>query len=540
MVVQNSVSHVILFHNGTILTLEQSRPRAEALLVRDGAVAEVGGPSMVDAAGEDVTTVDLAGATVVPGFVDAHNHFSFTAFEPEMIDCSTPPLASLSEVFEQIADHCSRAPAGAWVRGWGFHASQISEGRNPTRRELDEVAPRNPFVLLDVSFHACYANSAALGESGISRDTRDPRVGSIERDQNGEPTGTLLEAAMDPLQRISWLDYLNRDPALSLELVERQCHRFLALGITTVCDALVLPEAAALYDRAQQESRLKLSVSQLHGGEGFFAPPNPDRVSTDPDAGDRRALSGGMLKVFMDPSYPSPAIDRASGCGCMERLGASCYAPEEIKDLATSAAKRGLGLAVHCGGNRAVEQALDAFEAVRAAPGNGSLTLRIEHSFIGARGQARRFAELGVQLVTQPGLAAEYGHFFAGMRGDDRENLVLFPVRSMLDAGVAVAASSDYPCGGGLDPLAIMSAAVERRRADGVPIDPEEAVDREAALRMFTQWAAAACGRWPIEGSLAPGKRANLVVLDRDPLRCDPATVSVEQTWVDGELRWSA
>lgn len=529
---------VTLFHNGTVLTLEPSRPRGEALLIRDGKVVEVGGPRLVEEIGEDVNLVDLARATIVPGFVDAHNHFSFSAFEPEMVDCSTPPLESLQEVLGRIAAHCSQAPAGAWVRGWGYHASQVSEHRNPTRRELDEAAPQNPLVLIDVSFHACYTNSDALLQAGISRDTPDPSVGSIERDKAGVPTGTLLEMAMDLPQRLSWLEYLERDPALALELIERQCHRFLALGITSVCDALVLPEAAALYERASREGRLPLSVSQLHGGDSFFAPPRPDRDDVDLHGGDGVTLTGGMLKAFMDPSYPSPAIDRRRGCGRIERAGATYYAPEEIVALAKRAAERRLGLAIHCGGNRAVAQALDAFETVRASRAGSALTLRIEHSFVGERGQADRLAELGVQLVTQPGLAAEYGHVFAALRGDDRRDLVLFPVRTMLDAGVAVAGSSDYPCGGGLDPLRIMSAAVERRQPDGTPVDSEEAIDREGALRMCTLGAARACGREAIEGSLAPGKRANLVVLDRDPLDADPATASVLETWVDGERRW--
>jgi predicted amidohydrolase YtcJ len=531
---------VLLFHNGTVITLDGESGLAKAVLVREGRVAEVGGPELVERVGGTASSIDLAGRVVVPGFIDAHNHFSFSAFQPDMVDCSTPPLESLEEVLVNVARHCEGVPADVWVRGWGFHSSQVREGRNPTRRELDEVAPENPVVLVDVSFHACYVNSRALELTGLSRHTPDPPGGSIGRERSGEPNGTLLESASDLPQRDSWLEYIARDRDRALDLVERQCRRFLALGITTVADALVLPPAADLYRRAKRAGRLLLSVTQLHGGETFFDPPRPDRRDVDLHAGDGDLLHGGIVKIFMDGAYPSPAIDRWHEDGCVTSAGVTNYTPEELTGLVLLAADNDLDIAIHCSGNRAVEQALDSLATVRRRHPAKDTTLRIEHSFIGRHGQAERFADLGVHLVSQPGLARAYGHVFAGLRGEGQSDLTLFPARSMLDAGVVVAGSSDYPCGGGLAPLSAMSAAVERRLADGEPIDPEEAVDREDALRMYTVNAARACNRETIEGSITPGKRANLVVLDRSPLESDPRAVTVLQTWVDGELRYSA
>jgi predicted amidohydrolase YtcJ len=527
----------VVFHNGTAVTMDETMPTAEAVLIRDGRVAEVGGPDLKGPQGARV--VDLGGRTLVPGFIDAHNHFSFSAFEPEMIDCSTPPLESLGQVLDEVARRCATIPDGVWVRAWGFHSSQVRERRNPTRRELDEAAPANPFVLLDVSFHACYVNSVALRTTGISRNTPDPPLGSIERDSSGEPTGTLRESACDLPQRDSWLAYAAREPDLAVELIERQCGRFLALGITGVGDALVTPQAADLYARAHRAARLPISISQLHGGDTFFGRPKPDRGDVDLHQDDP-ALRGGMIKMFMDASYPSPAIDRFATDDSVESLGMTCFTPEEATQLALLAADNDLGIAIHCGGNRAVDHALEAFAAVRRRHPSKDITLRVEHAFVGARDQPGRMSELGVRLVTQPGLAQNYGHLFSAMRGEDQPQLVLFPAAGMVDAGVTVAASSDYPCGGGLAPLEIMSAAVNRRRTDGELIDPDEAVGRERALRMYTLDAARACDRDAIEGSISPGKRANLVVLDRNPSECDPVRTSVVQTWVDGELRYDA
>jgi predicted amidohydrolase YtcJ len=122
---------VILFHNGTVLTLDGEPGLAEALLVREGRVAEVGGPELVERVGDTASSIDLAGGAVVPGFIDAHTHFSFSAFQPEMVDCSTPPLESLEEVLATIASHCAEVPADAWVRGWGFHSMQVRVGTRP-------------------------------------------------------------------------------------------------------------------------------------------------------------------------------------------------------------------------------------------------------------------------------------------------------------------------------------------------------------------------------------------------------------------------
>ena len=484
-----------LFHNGNVLTAEDGRRHATSLLVAGGRVAAVGGDELT---GADARLIDLDGQTVTPGFVDPHTHFSFTAIEPDMVDCSTPPASSLAEVLAALEAGAAAAPDGAWVRGSGFHATQIAEGRAPTRAELDEVAPANPLVLVDVSFHACYVNSAALRLAGIDRDSPDPAGGVVERDAGGEPTGVLLERAIELAQEGSWLEYLRRDPERAVELVGRQCERWLALGITAVGDALVLPAAHDLYARAAAAGRLTIGVTEYHGGASFFAAPDP-------------SSAGGAIKLFADASYPTPAIDRRRPDGRVEELGTLHYSPADLERIVGAAAERDLDVAIHCGGGRAVRAALDAFAAV--ADRASESRFRIEHAFVDDRANAPRYAELGVQLVSQPGLGEAYGALFELWRGDDQPQLVLFPVRSVIDAGGSVASSSDYPCGGGLAPLAIMAAAIERRP----PLEAAEAVDPDTALAMCTRAAAHACHREADEGSLAVGKRANFVVLDRDP-----------------------
>ncbi len=520
--------------------MDPRTPVADHVLVRDGRIAEVGmaGPALASLA-ERAIVVELDGRALAPGFVDPHNHFSFAALEPRMVDCRTPPLESLAEVLDLLRSAAAAAPPAAWVRGWGFHESQVREQRNPTRQELDEACPENPVFVVDASYHAGYANSAALAIAGITRDTPDPPRGAIERDRHGEPTGTLLEAASDLPQSESVRELLRRAPDNGIELLTAAGHRHLALGITAVGDALVTPDGAQLYADAARADALPLTVVRIHGGRTFFAPPRIDAQSAaEIHRAEGPRLRGGAVKIFMDPAYPSPAVDRPCGPGCIEHAGHTNYSAEEVEALVLAAAEADLDVVIHCGGNRAVDHALGAFAAVRRLHGDRDLRLRVEHAFIAHSSQAQRMAELGVSLVSQPGLGAAFGELFDDWRGRHDGTLQLFPVRSMIDAGVRVAASSDNPCGGALDPLAVMRSAVDRRTHAGGEVEPQEAVSPADALRMYTAEAAAACGLEDDCGRIAPGLRADLVVLSCDPTE-SPAALDrarVVAAYVDGRV----
>lgn len=529
----------LLFCGGPVITMDDQIPSADYVLVRNGLVADVGvaGPTLQDIK-DRAAVVDLEGRALAPGFIDAHNHFSFAALEPTMVDCRTPPHESIRSVLEALRGAHEQAPPGAWLRGWGFHASQVQEQRNPTRWELDEISPTNPLFLVDASYHAGYANTAALRLAGIERDTPHPSRGVIERDRRGEATGTLLEAAADLPQHQSVRSLLERSPDRGAGLIAQAGRKHLALGITAIGDALVTPDAARLYAECSSAGTLPLTIVQIHGGVTFFARPClDDRSVSRMHRAEGRMLRAGAVKLFMDPAYPSPAVDRPCGPNCIEHVGETNYSMDEIEALAVAAASADLDIVVHCGGNRAIDYALGAFDAVRRSHGSKDLRLRIEHAFIAHASQAHRMAELGVSLVAQPGLGSAFGSLFRGWRGKDNPSLVLFPVRSMIGEGVSVAASSDNPCGGPLDPLQVMRCAVSRQTHDGLSIEPQEAVTPTQALRMYTIDAAQVCGLGAEQGSISPDKRANLVVLSCDPTRSTASLESarVIETYVDGE-----
>lgn len=531
---------LVLF-NGVIRSMDTADRVGSAVAITGDRIAWVGSSAgLADAVGVGTHALDLGGRTVIPGLIDAHNHFSMAAFEPDQVDCSTPPLDSLRAVLERIAVHAAADASGRWIRGWGYHWSRVRERRNPKRAELDAVCPDNPFVLMDASYHGCFVNSPALERSGIDRHSPPGRCGILVLDEHGEPTGELLESAMNAPESLSWRSYAERAPDRAIALIEQHARRHLALGITAVSDGLVMPSAAALYRAAADAGRLPITVHQMHGGRRFFEPPRLDgsgMASIGDDYADR--LRGGTVKLFMDAVHPSPAIDRPMGGRPDVHTGVNFYSRGEATELVTETVAAGLQVAIHALGNCAVGQSLDACGAVRRTNLGRDAALRIEHFVLANQSQCRQAADLGVVVVTNPGFVDTWGdQYLERWRWDGRPDLKVLPLRTLLDAGVTVAAASDHPCDE-LSPFHGMWAAVARRSWTGETLFPEEAVTPLEALRMYTATAAAASGRAGDEGSIEVGKRANLAVLDRDPTTCsedDLRDVTVLQTYVDGKL----
>ncbi len=525
---------------GNVLTMNEGAPRVEAVGFEKGKIVAAGATAEVSKmVGSDTQVVHLAGRTVIPGFVDPHNHFSFTTFQPVSVDCSVPPHVSINGVLDAIGAAAKSAPPGQWIWGWGFNARAMEGHRRITRKQLDEVAPDNPVTIEDSSVHAAYANTAALRLAGIDRNTPDPDHGQILRDDNGEPDGTLWEEALNSVYNLSLRAHLEQYGDYAVDLVRQNCQRYMAVGITSVGDALVLPEAAEMYRQADTLGKLPFRMHQMLGGDGFFSAPS--RVASG-DTGDGNVsdrLRGGTMKIFMDPVFPSPALIQEHPHGDHEHIGARYYTQEEADIIVLAAHRRGLQVAIHCLGTWSIEQALNAFEAALKAHPASEPRFRIEHYSLPTLEQIRRTASMGVVSVMQPAFV-----YTGAVRGQERaEELgggaLVFPFKTMLAEGVTVAASSDFPCAP-LEPLTGIYAVVTRKTRLGEgPIVPDEAVTPLEALKMYTLNAAYAMNREHEVGSIETGKRADLAVLSHDPTSVDPdfiREISVEQTYVDGEL----
>ena len=529
------------YTHAIVHTVDAQDSTSEAILVRDGRIVAVGTNEQVLALSQPSCEVrDVRGATIIPGFVDPHHHLSHTMLEPVSVDCGFPPHTTFDEVLQTIARAAADLLPGQWLRGYGFTPWALPDEREPSRQELDEAVPANPFFLQDVSCHRGWVNSAALADLGIDEYSPQPWGGVIGKDDAGRPTGALLEAAMNPAQTRSWNDLASRDWDVTIELLNRTMKHLASLGITSICDAAVGPDIAELYRRADRAGALLFTVQQLHTGDDFFARQDPRRTDFVARVHDRESnrLRSGTMKLFADPGFPDgPRITCSHGGHDVHR-GSSWYSAREIRDIVTAADALGIDAAVHAMGNWAVDAVLDAYEAVQRSGADRERLMRIEHAFVAApETQAPRMASLGVDLVAMPGLLWHTGPAFdQGWRGELRDELTVIPIRSMIDAGVRVSFASDAPTGP-ISPVELMWNAVTRASQTGSPIDPDEAVTPAQALRCATINAAHAAGRADETGSLEAGKRADLLLLDRDILACSPdemRAAKVIETVVDG------
>lgn len=509
-----------LIINATVLTMDPTLPVAEALAIRDGRIVAVGSTEEVLWLREgEYELVDLEGKVVLPGFVDAHNHLALGALEGFWADCRTPPLHTIPEIQTALRAAAGKVPTEDWVRGWGYHHSNLVERRYPTRYELDEAVPDRPAFLLHFSHHQGVANSKALTLAGITRATPDPRGGEIARDKTGEPTGLLFERAMGFVEQASREGW----EARFAEVVAAASRRYAACGITTVQDPAVSPAMERRYREAEESGRLGIRVQRMVVSASGWLDPPWERA--------REPANGCVLKLFVDGGWRCAMRLPREG---RETSGFLFYSVEELTDLLVTAWRAGWRVTCHAIGNRGVELAVDAIEAALALEPKGEV--RIDHAMFLTRQLVARIKALGIWVVSQPSFLYDLGVAIHPLPPD----ILSRPFGSLFDAGVPQAFSSDYPCGS-LAPLTGIYAAATRRSRDGQEVNREEKISVQAALEAYTIGAASAGGLEHDSGSLEAGKRADLVVLAANPLQVPPEdllNVPVIKTLVAGEEVW--
>ncbi|MBF6601233.1 MAG: amidohydrolase family protein [Dehalococcoidia bacterium] len=540
-----------LFHNAHVLTMNAGRPRTEAVLVVNGIIAAVGDVRRLQAgAPGDLRVVDCQGGVLAPAFIDAHCHLLATAARTLSVDCSPAAVSSITEIQGRLREAASRAKAGAWIRAAGYDESRLAERRHPTRRDLDAAASQHPVRLLHRSGHAVVLNTGALAAAGITAATPAPPGGVIDRfADDGEPSGLLLE--MNELVD-AFVPALPYDELATA--VEAVAHRYLAAGVTAICDATHTNDEAdrQLFARLQREGRLPLDVTLMegassalaafHGGRGASgeggsssAGPQPRPLSHEGRAAGATGLRGRTEDALRPEAGDAPsedgaptgeaafAVARADARASESRwrhvkimlreLGGSLVPDEhELTNIVRELHGRGRDAAVHAVEERAVRAAVDAIAAAVAERPRAHRH-RIEHAALLPAGAAVRMASLGISVVTQPAFVFEHGDRY--LRDvPSPEHDALYALGDLLRARVRVAASSDAPVGP-LEPLAGVRAAMTRRTRDGARVAPAQAVGFAEALAMWTSSAAEVCGLETTRGRIAPGLAADLVLLSQ-------------------------
>ena len=507
----------LVLANANVLTLHAPRPRAWLVAVRDGRVVALGEREDLTALrGRGTRVVDCGGATLLPGFEDAHMHLLALASRLAAVDCGPEEAPTIEALVERVAAAAARTPQGEWVRAAGYDEVLLAEGRHPTRHDLDRATPHHPVRLDHRTGHACVLNSLALRLLGVTAATPDPAQGVIQRDEAGEPTGVLLELSdwvsgrMAPWRRGGETEA--RVAAARRLLAQR--------GVTAIQDATVTNHVTRwrLLRRLRQEGRLRQRVTLMPGAQHLDAFLQEGLAAGGGDEGVRLGPAKVVLTLTTGAPHPPEA---------------------ELERLVWDAHRSGFQVAVHAVEEEAVALALGVVRRVQRGMPRPDARHRIEHAAECPPRLQQRVRAEGVCVVTQPGFLEVAGERYL-VATEPRLQPHLYPVRSLLLEGVAVAAGSDAPAGPP-DPLRGVAAAVTRRTRGGRTVAPAEAVPPLTALALHTAWPAYVVRAEGERGTIAPGKAADLALLDTDPLACEPealAQARVLLTLVGGQAVW--
>ncbi|MBB6121178.1 amidohydrolase family protein [Nocardiopsis algeriensis] len=529
----------MLIHNAAVLTMDDAQPRAQALAVREGRIRAVGTAEQARAAaGPGAVEVDAGGRTVLPGFIDPHNHLLSTAESLAALDARYPRVTSVADLVALVAAEAEHTPPGQWIRGFSMDDAKYPEGR-PTRRDLDGATTEHPVIIYHVSGHQAVVNSAALAWSGIGEDVPDPVGGSFLRDEGGRLTGMVTDAAMELLLPLA-VDIGCHGPNFHTDLPAEQllgwlsdaAGPYLSAGVTTVCDPQVSARELRVYRAARAAGTLPLRT---------FGMPLSHQLDSltavglaGPFGDDWLRLSG--MKFYSDGTLLGGTAKFSVPYGEHGEFPGSLYHhPDQLVDLVTRAAREGWQVAIHTQGDAAMEHTLKAIASAVRVSGPDPRP-RVEHCGYPTREQAKRFTDFGVIPVNQPNFLHDSGGDFLRRLGQRAHRLQ--PMREEIDLGLRPVLSSDSFVSS-LRPMDTVANAVGRTTREGLEIGTDQAVTLHEALRAHTLDAAHSLGVEDRLGMLREGHLADVVVLDRDVEGLSPDDLRRVDAWMtvlDGEV----
>ncbi|HXY46451.1 MAG TPA: amidohydrolase [Thermoplasmata archaeon] len=513
-----------LWRNARVFT---GRRYADALLVDQGRVVAVGTEAEVRRSAPTGTeSEDLSGRLVLPGLIDSHLHLAELTHAREAVDLSS--ARSIRELVSLVRGWAAEHPLGVVV-GFGWTADRLGRFAPPSRAELDEAVPDRPAVLQHVSRHAAVVNSPAIEALELGRESSDPPGGRIGRSPDGSPNGMFYESALRLL-----LPLTSTASRLHPDALARTIDRVVSFGLTTVATMNVGPGEHAALETLAKEGRLPVRVREyLH--LDWVAQGTVPKQGPVGDVDDSRLVVLGV-KGFTDGAFgPRTAWLSNPYADAPEESGLPTGASDEkLTEIFGRAVSLGLAPALHAIGDRAVGRTLQLL-----APhiGTTRAPARIEHAALTPPELLSRLDEVRPALVVQPGFV--WSDFWLGDRLGRERARWAYAFRTLADRGHLLAGSSDAPCDP-LDPWRGLRAAVSRRDPEGRSAnpDPSEALPAEEAVAMYTVHGGRVLGD-PELGSLEPGARADLVVVDAPDLRrafLGGAEI-VREVWVDGAPR---
>jgi len=528
-----------ILHNATIYTLEDKIEMVEAIAIKDNKILAIGDfDTLCREFGHINNKIDLQGKTVIPGITDAHIHLEKYAFSIMKVDCETE---SKSECLQRIDSRIQMSNPGEWILGHGWNQNNWPEGYG-SKSDLDKISLQHPIYLTAKSLHAAWANTKALHTAGITSDTPDPQGGKIGREANGEPDGILYENAMKLVSQVI--------PAPSIErtahAISQAIMKLWSYGITGAHDfdqRLCFQALQVLNENSNLKFRVIKSIP-------FQDLDHVISLGLRTGFGNDY-LKIGCVKAFADGALgPRTAAMLSPYKGDPENRGMLLMDAEELYEHGRLAVEAGLGMAIHAIGDRANHEVLKAFTQIRKYERSLNrpteikrLRHRIEHVQVIHPQDSPVLAQLGIIPSMQP-IHATSDMLMADKYWGDR-TAHAYAWKTQLNHGAILTFGSDAPVESP-NPFLGLYAAVTRRKTDGFPSAhgwiPDQKLTIKEAINAYTKGAAYAASNESSQGKLIPGYFADLVVLDVDPFRCDPAQIKdikpratmVSGSWVFG------
>ncbi|MEC5423366.1 amidohydrolase [Virgibacillus sp. C22-A2] len=539
----------ILFKNANILTLDNENTKAGSIAVSEGRITGIWKtpepPEGAVRITEDTTIADLKGQTLIPGFIDTHNHILMYGLLSKQVNCSTPLNKTIVDIAHAIEQKVKDSEAGEWIQGYGYDDTLLDEKRHPTRHDLDHVAPDHPVIISHISGHLAVANSIALELAGLTNETTDPSGGYYGRDEDGNLNGVLYEAtAMEPTHNL----LPKRAKEEMIEVLGEAAKTYMAQGITTNTDAAVfqLEDLEVHLQAAKQgvnpmRTQLMIMHFLLREGGPFegYSPSQLDERLQQHSNGLARLDSAkmfqdgsiqGLTGALREPYHQNP-----------DTYGSLIHDQDDFNEEVLDLHHRGFRITTHGNGDRAIGSILDAYELALQKYPRDQHKHRIEHVQSATPQDIEKMAKLDVA-----------GSFFINhvyYWGDRHEQIFLGPKRARRISPLADAVKhnllftlhSDCPVTP-ISPLFSIWAAVNRKTSSGKILGAEQRIDVITALKSMTSYAAELISDEDNIGSLEVGKLADFAVLDRDPTEIDSEEIkdiAVTATYIGGRLVYS-
>jgi len=506
--------------------MDATESRVTAIAIKDGRVVATGSDEEIRVLqGGGTVEEPLGGRVVIPGLIDGHNHLLFTGFllqDIQLYDCRSIP-----EIVERVRVAVAGAQPGEWIVGRGWDESLLAEGRYPSRHDLDLVSPQNP-VLLHRVWNKLTCNSAALRAAGVDRNTPDPPAGvaysgSLDRDEHGEPTGLFRDRAKEmisgALPAKTAHDYVRA--------VEVASRRYNAAGITAVGEPGLYPEEIHGFHQAHLDGKLTVRTDMMLAGWGFgsaeIEAELPERFRW---IGMMTGFGDDMLRLGGVKFMPDGGIgDRTARLfepyeGEPDNRGQWIVEPDQLTELIRFVHDLGFAIDTHTCGDEAQEVTVRAYASAQTGKPKPWLRHRVHHAYLPTEATLQLMAAHQIPAIVSDPFLRSLGESYITSLGLERASRMM-PMRTYLDRGIPLAGSSDSPVAV-FDPWIGFHAAITRETVKGTVLGANERISPLETLRSYTTGGAYALGREREIGSIEPGKHADLLVLDEDPLAVEP------------------